>query len=110
MSRLTISDTASRHLEAWADQVTRGELSIADLPRAIQTFVWIGHADGIAVAKRQAREYEHRLDQAYLQAYSPKDRREELQRRLDQHFRNVDAAFFAVDEGENFDNSNRVAA
>ena len=110
MSRLTISDTAERYIESWADQVERGELSIASLPRSLQRLIFIGFADGLAVAKQQAREYEHKLDQLYLQAYSPKDRREELQRRLDEHFRNVDAAFFAVDEGENFDSSNRVAA
>lgn len=95
MSRLTISDTAERYIESWADRVERGELSIADLPRSLQRLIYIGFADGIAVAKRQAAEYEHRLDQAYLQAYSPKDRREELQRRLDRYFAQQDALFFA---------------
>ncbi|MBC9943789.1 hypothetical protein ICL81_04515 [Leucobacter sp. cx-328] len=99
MTRLTISDTAERYIESWADQVERGELSIASLPRSLQRLIFIGFADGLAIAKQQAAEFEHQLDQAYLQSYSPKDRQEELQRRLDRHFAQQDALFFAEPQG-----------
>ena len=45
-----------------------------------------GWAAAATYAKQQAREYEHNLDLAHLQAYTPKDRAELLQHRLDQHF------------------------
>ena len=112
MSRLTISDTAERYIETWADQYERGELSITDLPRSLQRLVFIGLGDGLAIANEQAREYERQLDRLWLAAFSPKDRREELQRRLDEHFRLEEQRFFAVEEESTNGSSsnNRIAA
>lgn len=73
----------------------RGELRLGQLPLAVEQFISIGWADGMAHARQQAAEYEHRLDIAYLQAYSPKDRAAVLQRRLDQHFAAEAERFFA---------------
>ncbi|GAB2562841.1 hypothetical protein [Leucobacter ruminantium] len=95
MSKLTISEVAERHLDQWADAVQRGELSIWQLPLAVQQFISIGWAEGMAYAAEQAREYERQLDRAYLAAYSPKDRREEYQRRLDEYFQTEDEQFFS---------------
>lgn len=92
---LAISTAAERHLDRWADAVQRGELSIWQLPLAVQQFVSIGWADGIAYAQRQAREYEHQLDRMALAILNPRERTAELQQRLDQHFAQLDAEFFA---------------
>lgn len=110
--KLIISEAATRHLDLWADQLQRGELAIWQLPLALQQFVSIGWADGMAHADRQARDYEHKLDLAYLQAYSPKDRAAEYQRRLDHHFQLEAAAFFAAADVEKINDSsnNRLAA
>lgn len=97
MSQLVISDIAARHLEAWLDQTMRGELVLWQLPPAVAAFYHAGWAERNAAALAEAREYEHQLDLLYLAAYSPKERREEYQRRLDHHFLLEDAAFFAAD-------------
>lgn len=95
MTRLAISDVAERHLDQWADAVLRGELSIWQLPIAVQQFISIGYADGIAYARQQAAEYEHHLDIAYLALANPKDRAAEYQARLQLHFEAKAERFFA---------------
>lgn len=111
MTRQSISEIADRHLEAWLDRLMRGELLLGELPLSVEAFYHAGWAAAASVAQQQAREYEHKLELAYLQAYAPKDRAEVYQRRLDQHFKSVDAAFFAADvEDTNDSNSIRVAA
>lgn len=94
MPRQAISDTAARHLEKWLDQLVRGDLRLGDLPLPVEAFFHAGWAEGMAHAAEQARQYEHRLDMAYLAAYSPKDRRAEYLRRLDHHFAEQSARFF----------------
>lgn len=99
MSQLVISEVAERHLDQWANALQRGELQVWQLPGSVQQFVSIGWVDGMTQARQQTAEYEHRLDIAYLQAYSPKERREEYQRRLDTHFQLEEAAFYAAADG-----------
>lgn len=98
MTMLTISEVAERHLDLWADQLQRGELSIWQLPLAVQQYISIGYVDGIAHAKQQAHEYEHRLDLAYLELVHPKDRANQLQERLRAHFAAEADRFFAGPE------------
>lgn len=98
MARLTISDTAARHLDRWLDGLMRGDLHLGDLPLPVEAFYNAGWAAAVTYAQEQAREYEHRLDLAHLAASSPKDRAELLQRRLDRHFAQQDALFFAGPE------------
>lgn len=93
--KLTISEAATRHLDMWADQLQRGELSIWQLPLALQQFVSIGWAEAHKAAVEQAREYEHQLDRMAVALLNPKDRVAELQRRLDQHFADEAERFFA---------------
>lgn len=90
-----ISDVAAHHLDRWLDGLMRGDLHLGDLPLSVEAFYHAGWAAAITYARQQAREYEQRLDLAHLQAYSPKDRAELLQRRLDNHFAQQDALFFA---------------
>src|SRR5690625_4738947 len=92
--RLKISEAAKRTLKYWLNEVMHGRIPLSRLPLEVASFYHAGWAAGMAFAKAQAREYEHQLDVAYLQAYSPKERQEEIQRRLDEHFRRVDAEFF----------------
>ena len=94
MQRLTISEVAERHLDQWADAVQRGELQIWQLPLAVQQFISIGWADGIAHARQQATEYEHQLDLMALQLLNPKDRANEYQARLQAHFEAEAHRFF----------------
>jgi hypothetical protein len=98
--KLTISEVAERHLDLWADQLQRGELQIWQLPLALQQYVSLGWAEGMAHAYRQARDYEHQLDIAYMQTVTPKDRQQEYRRRLDEHFQLEEAAFFAAADEE----------
>lgn len=93
--KLTISEAATRHLDLWADRLQRGELAIWQLPLALQQYVSIGLAEGMAYAKQQATEYEHKLDRMYLAVMNPKDRAAVLQRRLDEHFASECDRFFA---------------
>lgn len=102
-SRLQISEVAAGYLERWLDQTMRGELALHRLPAPVAAWWFAGYAEGIAHARRQAAEYEHQLDQLYLAAFSPKDRAAEYQRRLDEHFRLEDAAFFAAAEESDHD-------
>lgn len=95
MHRRSVSDVAALYLEQWLDQTMRGELPLHRLPAPVAAFYHAGWAAATAQAQQQAREYEQRLDLAHLQAYAPKDRAELLQRRLDQHFAQQDALFFA---------------
>lgn len=94
--KLTVSDAATRHLDLWADQLQRGEIAIWQLPLAVQQFISIGWADAQHQLEQQARDYEHKLDLAYLQAYSPKDRATQLQARLQAHFVAEDQRFFTI--------------
>lgn len=95
MTRQAISEIAARHLEAWLDRLMRGDLHLGDLPLPVEGFYYAGWAEGMAYAFQQARHYEHRLDLAYVQAYTPKERAQEYQRRLDKHFAEQSARFFA---------------
>lgn len=92
--KLTISEIATRHLDLWADQLQRGEIAIWQLPLALQQYVSLGWADGMAHARAQAAKYEHQLDVAYLQLVSPKDRAQLLQDRLSRHFEAEAERFF----------------
>ena len=96
--KLTISEVAERHLDLWADQLQRGELQIWQLPLAVQQFISIGWAEAQAISDRQASEYEHRLDLAYLALVHPKDRARELEERLQSHFEAEAEQFFAEPE------------
>lgn len=91
--RLRISSTAEHHLDQWANALITGELHLGELPLAVEQFVWIGQLE----TRRLTREYEQRLDLAYLQAYSPKDRAAEYMRRLQQHFTEEDHQFFTTE-------------
>lgn len=111
MARRMISDTAAHHLDKWLDGLMRGDLHLGDLPLPVEAFYNAGWAAAISYAREQAREYEHRLDLAHLQAYAPKDRAELLQRRLDNHFARQDALFFAEPQiqGPAHDSERRAA-
>lgn len=96
--RITITESATRHLDAWADKVQRGELHISQLPPAVQQFIYIGLAWADEHLRALTDEYEHKLDLAYIQAHHPKERAEIYQQRLDNHFRLEEQRFFAVEE------------
>lgn len=94
MSRLPVSEVAARHLDKWLDQLMRGVLRLGELPLPVEAFYHAGYLDGMAHAAAQARDYEHKLYLAYIAAYSPKDRREEYQRRMDEYFAAESERFF----------------
>lgn len=110
MPRQAISDTAARHLEKWLDQLVRGDLRLGDLPLPVEAFFHAGWAEGMAHAAEQARQYEHKLDRAYLWAFTDKDKRAEYQRRLDHHFRLEDVRFFAEEESTDDRSIGKAAA
>lgn len=96
---IRISQVASKYLATWLDQLLRGELELWQLPPALQQWHHAGFSEGYALNpdRQQIARLEHECDQLYLAAFSPKDRREELLRRLDQHFELEAAAFYAVE-------------
>lgn len=109
--RISLLNRTADGLDGIYASFSAGQLNQYELPPQVEQFYLYGLAQGMAYAQQQAREYEHKLDIAYLQAYSPKDRREEYQRRLDEHFRLEEQRFFAVEEESSHDSdSTRVAA
>lgn len=85
---LTISDVASRHLEAWLDDLMRGRLELYQLPSPVRAFYDLGLIDGRAAATGHLTEriayLEHENDQLYIRAFHQEGaRREEILRRLD---------------------------
>lgn len=93
--RAALKEITERRLDALFHALQSGELHQSELPLAVEQFYQLGIIHGVTALQQQAREYEHKLDLLYLQAYSPKDRAEIYQRRLDQHFAQQDAIFFA---------------
>lgn len=79
----------------------KGQLRLQELPLCVSAWFFAGETYGresrqseIDQLEQRIRLLEHQLDTAYLQAYSPADRREIYQQRLDEHFRQRDAEFF----------------
>jgi hypothetical protein len=91
---LTISYIAARTLTNWLDQVMVGELKLWELPPQVAAIYFAGWSERDLKAQADAREHEHQLDRMYLAAFSPKDRSEEYQRRLDEYFASESERFF----------------
>lgn len=98
MARLTVSDTAAKHLEAWLDQVMQGQLQLSELPLSISAWWFAGEAYAREALNREIENLHKQLDSAYLQAFAPKERREEFQKRLDRYFAARDEEFFSESE------------
>ncbi|SDQ52938.1 hypothetical protein [Leucobacter chromiiresistens] len=97
--RRSLDEVTENTLEQWAVALTAGEIKLWELPPSVSQLYLFGHIDG--AKSRQAeidqltRSYEHKLDTAYMLTFTPKEQREEYQRRLDKYFHERDAAFFA---------------
>ncbi|WP_416444697.1 hypothetical protein AB3K78_15420 [Leucobacter sp. HNU] len=90
MVRRRISDAAERTLEAWLDQVTKGQLHIAELPLCVSAWFFAGYADGRASRQHEIDRLEHQLDGLWARAFlKPDERRERILRRLDQGLTNA---------------------
>lgn len=100
MARAWTFDEFVQSLEQRLDALQRGQVLIQDLPSAVSAWYFAGEAAGRASRQSEidqlVRAYEQKLDMAYMWAFTPKERREEYQRRLDKHFKDQDAAFFAA--------------
>lgn len=92
--RPVLSEPARKWLTAAEDGLMRGAINLQDLPLEVSALYHLGRLEGMRYAAEQAREYEHKLDLLYLQAFNPQDRAKELQRRLDAHFRAENERFF----------------
>ncbi|WP_217133822.1 hypothetical protein [Leucobacter chinensis] len=80
---LTISRTASRHLETWLNEVMGGELELWQLPAPVAAFYQAGFNDGIAANSQTQRikQLEHECDRLYMAAFTPKQRHDLLLKR-----------------------------
>lgn len=109
--RISLLKRTAEGLDRLFAPFSAGELKQYELPLEVEQFYQLGLVQGMAYAQQIAREYEHRLNVLYMQAYTPKERHAEYMRRLDEHFRLEDQRFFAVEEESNHDSdSPRVAA
>lgn len=109
--RTPLYEITERRLNALFEGLMTGELHQSELPLAVEQFYTLGIVQGMAFAQQQAREYEHKLNLLWMQAFTPKERQAEYRRRLDEHFRLEEQRFFAVEEESNHDSkSPRVAA
>lgn len=99
MPRLQVDESTETDLETWAAALKAGEIRLWELPPSVSQFFEIGWAEGSESRQPEidqlTRVYEHRLDTAHMLAYTPKERHEEYQRRLDKYFHDRDATFFA---------------
>lgn len=93
--RPVLSEPARRWLTAAEDGLARGTLRIGMLPLEVEAIYHLGFLHGSSVGRARDAEQQRQLDQAYLAAYSAKDRAAEYQRRLDRHFQEQDRLFFA---------------
>lgn len=98
MPRITISSAAEKHLEAWLDQVMQGQLPLSELPLCVSAWFFAGESYAREELGREIENLRKQLDSAYLQAFAPKERRDEYQRRLDRYFAARDEAFFSEPE------------
>ena len=90
MARQRVSDAAERTLEAWLDQVTKGQLHIAELPLCVSAWFFAGYADGRASRQHEIDRLEHQLDGLWARAFlKPDERRERILRRLEQGLTNA---------------------
>lgn len=94
MARATVSDAAERTLTAWLTGLMEGQVLLQDLPLCVSAWFHAGEAYGRASRQPEIDRLEHEANSLYMRAYSPKDRHEEYQRRLDEHFRLEDQRFF----------------
>lgn len=94
MARATVSDAAERTLAAWLTGLMEGKIRIQDLPLCVSAWFHAGEAYGRASRQPEIDRLEHEANSLYMRAYTPKERHEEYQRRLDEHFRLEDQRFF----------------
>lgn len=83
---LTVSDIASKHLEAWLTQLQSGELEIWQLPTPVAAFYHAGFNDGITMntQTKRIKQLEHECDRLYMAAFTPKERHQLLVKRQQQ--------------------------
>lgn len=101
--RISLLKRTAEGLDRLFAPFSAGELKQYELPLEVEQFYQLGVVQGMAYAQQQAREYEHRLNVLYMQAFTPKERHAEYMRRLDHHFKLQEAAFFAADAEDNND-------
>lgn len=84
MARRRISDTATATLESWLDQLLQGQLSIGELPLAVEAWLHVGHALGRESRQHEIDQLEREVQRLhYLAFMTPGERREQLLARLD---------------------------
>lgn len=97
MTRLTVSDAATRTLDCWLDQTQRGQLPLRRLPLCVAGWWHAGAADERAVMAEEInrlRAENARLnrenDILWARAHlTPGERRERILKRLDQGLTNA---------------------
>lgn len=93
MARLRISNTATATLESWLDQLLQGQLSIGELPLAVEAWLHVGHALGRESRQHEIDQLEREVQRLhYLAFMTPGERREQLLARLDQGLATADEA------------------
>ncbi|MBL5973692.1 MAG: hypothetical protein D3X82_08000 [Candidatus Leucobacter sulfamidivorax] len=101
MARRQVSAGAERTLDAWLAGLMEGKIHIQDLPLCVAAWFHAGEAYGRAARQLEIDHANHQADLFYMQAMTPKERQQEYQRRLENHFQRENDLFFAdpVDTG-----------
>lgn len=100
MARVPISKEANETLELWLTQLQEGQIQFADLPLSVSAWYFLGLAEGRASRQVEIERLQHEANILWMRAFTPKERHEEYQRRLDEHFRLEDQRFFDALEAQ----------
>ncbi|WP_157487054.1 hypothetical protein [Leucobacter salsicius] len=81
-------------------QLQEGQIRFADLPLSVSAWYFAGLADGRASRQLEVDRLEREANILWMRAFAPKERHAEYQRRLDEHFRLDEQAFFDALEAQ----------
>lgn len=84
----------SQTLDQRLDELMKGQVLLQDLPLAVAAWFYAGEAYGRADRQLEIDLLEHEANILWMQAFTPKERHAEYQRRLDEHFRLEEQRFF----------------
>lgn len=83
MTRRTITDAATATLEHWLDQLQQGQLSIGELPLAVEAWLHAGYAFGRESRDAEVAELERTVNRLHNLAFNTdKQQRDAIEVRL----------------------------
>lgn len=85
MARRRISEAATATLEAWLDELLQGQLSIGELPLAVEAWLHVGYSLGRDSRQQEVADLERAVNRLHNLAFTTEpQRRARLEARLSQ--------------------------